>query len=870
MVNLKITDERLQQEIDEKKHAEEELQGSEGEYRRLFEYSNDIIVQVDKFGKVLNVNNKLEEMLGFTPEEVIGKYFFNLGILGIRDLPRIVDLFKKTIRKGMTKNKAGRFLDKVELELRDKSGNLIFVETSTTVLKKEGKIEGFLTSVRDITESKRAKEKLKASEEKYCTLVEKGNDGIIILQDNVLKYVNSIICKVTGFTKEELIGKPFLNYTTPEYKKIVQERYEKRLRGDAIPNVYEIEIVSKYGLKTPVEINASRIEYEGRPASMAIIRDIAERKQADEKMKQSEEKYRDLFENANDAICIIGSDLKYKDVNNKTVEMFGYTKEEMLHMNVIDIIPHEQIPLSIIEFNKLRLKGSYEKFVGKARTKDGRLIDVEVSSSVIKDGEKVIGSRDIIRDITERKRSEDVLLESKKNLQEAQRLAHIGSWQWTVATDTVKWSDELYHISGYDPNSSAPSFKEMSSCYTPESWKQLSAVVAKALQSGESYELDLEMMRPDGTIIHTSTRGEADYDDSGKIVGLHGTVQDITERKRVENMIKESETRLQNILDNSNTVVFLKDIQGRYITVNRRYEELFHVNRNEVVNKTDYDIFPPEYADKFRIHDNQALEKLYAIEMEEVVPHDDGLHTYISVKFPLLSQDGKPYAICGIATDISERKKAQEHIEKSLKEKEVLLREVYHRVKNNMQIITSLLNLQARYARDGEYREMFRESHNRIKSMSLVHEKLYQSKDLSTIDFKEYIKDIAKGLFLSYGANKGKIALVMDINNISLNINTAIPCGLIINELVTNSLKHAFTDGKEGEIKIAVHSMNENTIELVVGDNGIGISEDLDFKTTKSLGLQLVTMLAENQLHGEIILDRSKGTQFIITFKEVK
>lgn len=139
MVDLKITDERLQQEIDEKKHAEEELQGSEAEYRRLFEYSNDIIVQVDKFGKVLNVNNKLEEMLGFRPEEVIGKYFFNLGILGIRDLPRIVNLFKKTIRDGMTRNKSGRFLDKVKLELRDKSGNLIFVETSTTILKKREK-----------------------------------------------------------------------------------------------------------------------------------------------------------------------------------------------------------------------------------------------------------------------------------------------------------------------------------------------------------------------------------------------------------------------------------------------------------------------------------------------------------------------------------------------------------------------------------------------------------------------------------------------------------------------------------------------------------------------------------------------------------
>jgi len=155
-------------------------------------------------------------------------------------------------------------------------------------------------------------------------------------------------------------------------------------------------------------------------------------------------------------------------------------------------------------------------------------------------------------------------------------------------------------------------------------------------------------------------------------------------------------------------------------------------------------------------------------------------------------------------------------------------------------------------------------------SMSLVHEKLYQSKDLVRIDFKEYIMDMSKGLLQAYGADRGKIALNIDVEDISLNIDSAIPCGLIINELVTNSLKYAFPDRKTGEIKIALRSTDENMIELVVGDNGIGIPEDIDIKRTRSLGLHLVTMLAENQLHGEISLDRSNGTEFKIKFKEVK
>jgi PAS domain S-box-containing protein len=591
-----------------------------------------------------------------------------------------------------------------------------------------------------------------------------------------------------------------------------------------------------------------------------------ERKLAEEKIKNSEEKYRDLFQNANDAICILDWDLKYKDVNKKTEEMLGYSREELLHMSVYDIIPSEQFPKSEIEFNQLQQKGSYEKFVGKARTKDGRLIDVEVSSSVIKEGTKVIGSRDIIRDITRRVQNEEALRESEELYRTI--IEYSNDMIWTLDTERriLFFNKRTEEITGF----TLEDWQGKSFVHQIENADQLD-VTEVFLQTlkGQPAQYEVSIMKMDGGILSLSVNTAPMYS-KGKVVGTVSLGRDITDRKRTEDMMKESEARLQSILDNSSTVVFLKDLQGRYITVNRRFEELFHVNRNDVVNKTDYDIFPGEYAEKFQKHDAQALDELCPIEMEEVVPHDDGLHTYISVKFPLLSPDGKPYAICGIATDITERKKTEEQIERSLKEKEVLLREVYHRVKNNMQIITSLLNLQSRYARDGESREMFRESHHRIKSMSLVHEKLYQSKDLSTIDFKEYIHDIVKGLFQSYGANNNTIGLVMDITNISLNINTAIPCGLIINELLTNSLKHAFPDGKEGEIKIAIHSMNENTIELVVGDNGIGICENVDFRTTKSLGLQLVTMLAENQLHGDIILDRSKGTEFTITFKEVK
>ncbi|MFQ6041306.1 MAG: histidine kinase dimerization/phosphoacceptor domain -containing protein [Candidatus Poribacteria bacterium] len=212
------------------------------------------------------------------------------------------------------------------------------------------------------------------------------------------------------------------------------------------------------------------------------------------------------------------------------------------------------------------------------------------------------------------------------------------------------------------------------------------------------------------------------------------------------------------------------------------------------------------------------------------------------------------------------RKQTEEQIKTSLQEKEVLLKEIHHRVKNNMQVIVSLLNLQRRYIKDEKYGEMFRESQNRIRSMALIHEKLYQSENLTNIDFAEYIRSLASTLFQTYEAY-GKIALKMNIEDISLSIDSAIPCGLILNELVSNSLKYAFPEGKEGEIKIILRSADENEIELIVSDNGVGIPEDVDIKNTESLGLQLVATLTENQLDGEMQLNRTEGTEFRIKFK---
>ena len=215
--------------------------------------------------------------------------------------------------------------------------------------------------------------------------------------------------------------------------------------------------------------------------------------------------------------------------------------------------------------------------------------------------------------------------------------------------------------------------------------------------------------------------------------------------------------------------------------------------------------------------------------------------------------------------EIKQREEAQEQINNSLKEKVVLLREIHHRVKNNLQVISSLLNLQSGYILDKKSLEIFRESQNRVRSMALVHEKLYRSKTLNQIEFSDYINSLAKDLFNSYSIEKKRIAFISNFDGTFLEIDTGILCGLIVNELISNSLKHAFPDGKEGEIYVSMHLNPDNNYDLIVKDNGVGFPDDIDFRDTESLGLQLVTSLT-SQLGGKIELEKNGFTQFEIIF----
>jgi len=246
--------------------------------------------------------------------------------------------------------------------------------------------------------------------------------------------------------------------------------------------------------------------------------------------------------------------------------------------------------------------------------------------------------------------------------------------------------------------------------------------------------------------------------------------------------------------------------------------------------------------------------------VEERFFRKDGSVMDIEVSSVRFSFYGKS-ALLTLARDITDRKKAEEQIRTSLKEKEVLLKEIHHRVKNNLQIVSSLLYLQSRKTNDQQVLSVLRESQTRVRSMALIHEKLYQCDDLANINLGDYIRSLTSYLFNSYGVASHMVKLAIHVDSAPLGLDRAIPCGLIINELVSNALKYAFPDGRRGEIVVDLARNGDGKLILTVKDDGVGLPKGMDITDTPSLGLQLVTTLVK-QLDGTLEVDSTNGTAF--------
>ncbi len=413
-------------------------------------------------------------------------------------------------------------------------------------------------------------------------------------------------------------------------------------------------------------------------------------------------------------------------------------------------------------------------------------------------------------------------------------------------------------------------------------------------------------------------------DDLGKPLSMIASFIDITDRKMIERklevrsqfekLVTTISTNFINLPSekiNSEIHSALQAI-GEFADVDRSYVFLYSLDRKKMdmshewcsatvnpVIKTHQGLLVDDYKWQTNIIENR--ETIYITNLTEIPPESDSFKEELEsrevkslIQVPI-AYGGKAFGFIGlesqrmdktwsvdivvllrmvgdILANALERKRVEEQLNASLREKEVLLKEIHHRVKNNMQVISSLLNLQSSRIQNKEIFEMFKESQDRIRSMSLIHERLYQSGDLARIDFSHYIQNLANHLFQSYRIDPDAVSLKTNVGDVSLDINKAIPCGLIINELVSNSLKYAFPQVKgkdkkktqKGEIHISLSS-DDGQVRLIIQDNGVGLPEDLDIETADSFGLQLVTALVA-QLNGKIEIKKKPGATYQIIF----
>jgi PAS domain S-box-containing protein len=341
------------------------------------------------------------------------------------------------------------------------------------------------------------------------------------------------------------------------------------------------------------------------------------------------------------------------------------------------------------------------------------------------------------------------------------------------------------------------------------------------------------------------------------------------ELRRFQNKIEESRKKYSHLYDFAPVGYFTVKDKGMIAQANLTGAALLGIDRQSLIGKPLTRFIAREDQDTFYLHHLQVFKKKGNHTCEIKMVNYDNAPFYAQLEsIAVPGEDEDVTKMRTAITDVTDRKMIDQQLQASLKEKEVLLQEVHHRVKNNMQVMISLINLQCEKIEDRHICEELNTAVDRINSMALVHNQLYKSKDFLKVDINQYIKNIAENLFVSRGVDTAKISLKIGKNDIVLSLDSAISCGLIINELVTNSIKHAFPENRKGAIRIEFGYLGDGQLEIRVSDNGVGVPVNFDFKGSDTLGVQIVKALAEHQLGGTVELDSTKGTKFFIRFKE--
>ncbi|MDZ7992187.1 MAG: PAS domain S-box protein [Nostoc sp. EfeVER01] len=598
---------------------------------------------------------------------------------------------------------------------------------------------------------------------------------------------------------------------------------------------------------------------------LGVIIDISERKQAEAALQESEARFQAFMNNSPVLAWITDTDGRVLYLNQTYLRTFKLLPEQVIGQSISDLYPDEIARQHFDHIRTVIETNQVIEAIEVAPRPDGSLGEFLVYKFPILglSAQKLVGR--VAIDITERKILERELAHKQKLLDTFINNAPVGI---TILDQELRYSlinEALAEINGIP---AAEHIGKTTWEIVPDIARNQDQAFRQVLTTGEPI-LDLEVRGETPKfpgVIRTwlasyfPIQSEADEPMSMGIV-----VVEISDRKRAEQMLELQAVITRNMAEG---ICLVRATDGVFVYANPKFDQMFGYEPGELIGQH---VSIVNYGDKHHTPKDVSQAICAAI-----LEHREAIYEVHNIK-----KDGTPFwcsatasvfehpeygsVLVAIQQDITEQKQAEEKIKASLKEKEVLLKEIHHRVKNNLGIVSSLLQMQCRRTQDPVVTAILRDSQNRIASIALVHEKLYRSEDLADIDFAQYIPDLTTHLFDSYNVSSSQIKLNIQVDNASLDIETAIPCGLIINELVSNALKYAFVGNIEGKIEVKFYQESESTLTLIIRDNGVGLPENFDSKKTKTIGITLVQGLVK-QLRGKLEIDSQQGTEFKITF----
>ncbi|MCH2197283.1 MAG: PAS domain S-box protein [Flavobacteriales bacterium] len=861
-------------DVSERVFYEEALKESEERFKLLSEVAIEgVVFVVDR--KVRDCNKQFVELFGYKKQE---------EILG-RDL---LDFISESEWRRLEQTLSIRSLNRTEIYTSTRDGrHLILESTGSKIEFQNTDFSVFLFY--DITARKRTEQALEQSTERFKSVVENSPNGIMILTDGEIKYVNSSGIKLfNGEDEDDLYGEKFTNFFDHEDALQIERDLQSVREGEDIElREYKIrrgdeELVlglkatlSVYDYKPSIQVTLNNVTLRmklmqetlraqlAEEINVVLKREIEEHKRTQQKLREAEDFSRNIIESSIDMIIAVDRNSHIIEFNQAALQQFGYRSEEIMGES------SENLYRNKTDFKRIQKElRSEEAFSGEIQmvSKSGKTFTSLLSASVMKnDEDETVGFMGVARDITELKKRERELRESEERYRDLFENA----------------SDLIFSIDAdgrfiYANNSF---LEAMESTREELDQMQLKEIVANdaiskcndlvAAFGGQPLELDF--ISRSGNIIKVFGDSSIRYNE-GQAESIRAIYRDITDLRRHEEVALKEGAKLESIFNSTeNMMMWTMDVNGELTSFNQNFirwtEHDFgasYAMGDNFLEALKGFTNPDSYQGQLKNFEAAVEGKARQFELPVLNEKDGELWLQVFIN-PVRIKNELAEVSC-LAYDITDRKEIDLKIRNSLKEKEVLLQEVHHRVKNNLQVISSILNLQSSFVDDERTLELLEESQSRIKTMSYIHETLYQTSDFSSIEFTDYISSLARNLILSYSRSDVQVELDTKFDKIFLDLDQAIPCGLIINELVSNALKYAFPDRDKGTLTLNI-TEKEGKIAMLVADDGIGLPKDFKYEDSDSLGIYLVYALVE-QLDAEIKIDSEAGTTFLITFEK--